>query len=120
MNKRTLEKLEREKLKQLLDDNPKLKEVIDNLIENKNPEVVDVVKPAVEQALRKELITGVKIGWQSAFIQAYEKIKNMQSVNEIKTCLRSEADAVRKYMGLKSAFDDDGNLIIENGDVDEV
>ena len=53
-------------------------------------------------------------------IQAYEKIKDMQSVDEIKTCLRTEADAIRKRMGLKSAFDENGNLIIESEDSDEV
>ena len=57
---------------------------------------------------------GVNIGWQSAFIQAYEKVKTMQSTEEIKDCLRKEADAVREKMGLKSAFDDNGNVIIEN------
>ena len=56
---------------------------------------------------------GVEIGFQGAMIQAYEKIKNMQSVDEIKVCLRAEADAVRERMGLKSAFDEDGNLIVD-------
>lgn len=56
---------------------------------------------------------GVNIGYHGAMIQAYEKVKNMQNVDEVKVCLRDEADAVRERMGLKSAFDDDGNLIVE-------
>lgn len=56
---------------------------------------------------------GTQIGWQAAFIQAYEKVKDMQSVDEIKACLRTEADSVRQRMGLKSAFDDDGNVIVD-------
>ena len=52
-------------------------------------------------------------------IQAYEKIKDMNRIDEIKTHLRNEADEVRKRMGLNLAFDEDGNLIVENGDQDE-
>jgi len=45
---------------------------------------------------------GVNIGFQGAMIQAYEKIKDMNSVDEIKDCLKGEADKIREKMGLKS------------------
>lgn len=98
----------------MLDTNPKLKKFIDALIDKPNPELKDIVQPVIEEELKKSRTIGVNIGWQAAFIQAYEKVKNMQTVDEIKACLRTEADNVRERMGLKSAFDENGNLIVEN------
>lgn len=107
------EKAERLMLKQMLDTNPKLKQVIDALIDNQNPDIKDVITPVIQQELEKARMIGVNIGFQGAMLQAYEKVKNMQSVDDVKACLRDEADAVRKRMGLKSAFDEDGNLIVD-------
>lgn len=114
MTKAQREKAERLMLKQMLDTNPKLKKFIDALIDKPNPELKDIVQPVIEEELKKSRTIGVNIGWQAAFIQAYEKVKNMQTVDEIKACLRTEADNVRERMGLKSAFDEDGNLIVES------
>ena len=100
-------------LKQMLDTNPKLKQFIDALIDKSNVETQDIVKPIIEEELKKARIIGVNIGFQGAMIQAYEKVKDMQSVDEIKACLRAEADAVRKRMGLKYAFDENGNLVVD-------
>lgn len=119
MTKAQREKSERLILKQTLENNPKLKQVIDAMIDNPSPEIKDVVTPVIQQNLEKARMIGVNIGWQTAFIQAYQKVKNMQTVEEIKFCLRAEADAVRERMGLKSAFDDDGNLIVEGEDEDD-
>ena len=110
------EKAERLMLKHLIDTKPKYKEIIDALIDKPNVEIKDIVQPIIEEELKKSRLIGIEIGWQSAFIQAYKKIQNMQSVDEIKACLRAEADVVRKRMGLKSAFDEDGNLIVEKDD----
>lgn len=106
-------------LKHLIDTQPKYKATLDALIDNPNPELKDIIQPVIEEELKKARIIGVNIGWQAAMIQAYEKIKGMNSIDEIKTRLRNEADEVRKRMGLNSAFDEDGNLIVENGDQDE-
>lgn len=100
-------------LKHLLDTKPKYKEIMDALIDNPDKELKDIIQPVIEEELKKARMIGVNIGFQGAMLQAYEKIKDMQSVDEIKACLRAEADAVRERMGLKSAFDDDGNLIVE-------
>ena len=113
MTKTQREKAERLLLKQMLDTNPKLKQMIDALIDKPNMETKDIVQPIIEEELKKSRSTGINIGWQSAFIQAYEKVKNIQTADEIKACLRTEADEVRKRMGLKSAFDEDGNLIVD-------
>lgn len=116
MTKAQREKAERLMLKQMLDTNPKLKQFIDALIDKQNVETQDIVKPIIEEELKKARMIGVEIGFQGAMIQAYEKVKNMETADEIKACLRSEADAVRERMGLKSAFDEDGNLIVDKGE----
>ena len=100
-------------LKYILDNNPKYKEIVDALIDNPNKELKDVIQPVIEEELKKARMIGVNIGFQGAMIQAHEKVKDMQSTDEIKACLKDEANAVRKRMGLKPAFDDDGNLIVE-------
>lgn len=114
MTKAQREKAERLLLKQMLDTNPKLKQVIDGLIECPNPELKDIIQPVIEEKLKESRSIGVNIGWQAAFIQAYEKVKDMETADEIKACLRGEADAIRERMGLKSVFDEDGNVIVES------
>lgn len=119
MTKAQREKQERLMLKQILDTNPKLKQVIDALIDNPSPDIKDVITPVIQQELEKARMIGVNIGFQGAILQVYQKIKDMQTVDEVKACLRRETDEVRKRMGLKSAFDEDGNLIVDGEDDDD-
>ena len=116
INKRQREAAERAMLKHMLDTRPKYKEIMDALIDNPDKELKDAIQPVIEEELKKARMIGVNIGFQGAMIQAYEKVKDMQSVDEIKARLRTEADSVRERMGLKSAFDEDGNLIVESED----
>lgn len=113
MTKAQREKAERLMLKQILDTNPKLKKIIDALIDKPNVETKDIIQPVIEEELKKARMIGVNIGFQGAMLQAYEKIKNIENVDEVKVCLRAEADAVRERMGLNSAFDENGNLIVD-------
>lgn len=102
INKRQREAAERAMLKHILDTNPQYKNIMDALIDNPNKELKDVIQPVIEEELKKARMIGVNIGFQGAMIQAYEKIKDMNSVDEIKVCLKSEADKIREKMGLKS------------------
>lgn len=120
MTKAQKEKAERLILKQMLENKPKLKQVIDGLIECPNPELKDIIQPIIEERLKEVRTIGVNIGWQAAFMQAYEKVKDMKTADEIKACLRDEADAIREKMGLKSAFNEDGNVIVEEENKNEV
>lgn len=95
MNKRQREAAERAMLKHMLDTKPDYKKIIDALIDNPNKELKDAIQPVIEAELKKARMIGVNIGFQGAMIQAYEKVKDMQSVEEIKACLKSEADKVR-------------------------
>lgn len=92
-------------LKHMLDTNPKYKEIMDALIDNPNTELNDIIQPVIESELKKARMIGVEIGWQGAMLQAYEKVKDMQSADEIKACLKDEANKIREKMGLKS-FDE--------------
>lgn len=102
MNKRQREAAERAMLKHILDTKPKYKEIMDALIDNPNVELNDAIQPVIEEELKKARMIGVNIGFQGAMIQAYEKVKDMQSVDEIKACLKDEANKIREKMGLKS------------------
>lgn len=100
-------------LKHILDTKPKYKEIMDALIDNPNKELKDIIQPVIEDQLKNARTIGVNIGWQSAWLRAYDKIKDMQSVDEVKACLRNEAESIRERMGLKPVFDNNGNLIVE-------
>lgn len=113
INKRQREAAERAMLKHMLDTKPKYKEIMDALIDNPNKELKDIIQPIIEDQLKTARAIGVNIGWQSAWLRAYDKVKDMQSVDEVKVCLRNEADAIRERMGLKPVFDNNGKLIIE-------
>ena len=102
MNKRQREAAERAMLKHILDTKPKYKEIMDALIDNPNVELNDAIQPVIEEELKKARMIGVNIGFQGAMLQAYEKVKDMDSVDEIKTCLKDEANKIREKMGLKS------------------
>ena len=102
INKRQREAAERAMLKHTLDTHPEYIKVMDALIDNPNKELNDVIRPVIEEELKKARMIGVNIGFQGAMIQAYEKIKDMNSVDEIKACLKGEADKIREKMGLKS------------------
>lgn len=113
INKRQREAAERAMLKHTLDTHPEYIKVMDALIDNPEKELKDVIQPVIEEELKKARMIGVNIGFQSAMIQAHEKIKDMQDVEEVKACLRNEAESIRERMGLKPVFDNNGNLIVE-------
>lgn len=75
---------------------------MDALIDNPNVELNDAIQPVIEEELKKARMIGVNIGFQGAMLQAYEKVKDMQSADEIKACLKDEANKIREKMGLKS------------------
>lgn len=102
MNKRQREAAERAMLKHILDTKPKYKEIMDALIDNPNVELNDAIQPVIEEELKKARMIGVNIGFQGAMLQAYEKVKDMDNVDEIKACLKDEANKIREKMGLKS------------------
>lgn len=102
MNKRQLEAVERAKLKSILDNNPKLKEVIDTMIKNPKPELKDIVEPVIGEAISKAERRGILIGWGAYAIRAYEKIRDMETVDEIKDYFKAEQKAMEEKLKLES------------------
>ena len=100
MTKAQREKAERLMLKATLENNPKLKETIDALIDNKNPETIDVVAPVIEEELKKARMQGVMIGWSSFALRAVENVKGMKSVEEVVEYFQGEADKMQKKLNL--------------------
>lgn len=103
MTKREKEKVEREKLKNLLKDYPKLTEIIDNLIQKQDPKILDAITPVIEKRLNDARNQGVLIGWYSYAIRAYENIKHMDNVEEIKQYFKDEQQKMQKKLELEKA-----------------
>ena len=116
MTKAQREKAERLMLKLMLENKPKYKEIMDGLIDCPNPELKNIIEPVIEEELKKSRSDGINIGWQAAWLRAYDKVKDMEYPGEIKACLRAETDAIRERMGLKSAFDEEGNVVVESNE----
>ena len=100
MNKRQREAAERVMLKHILDTNPKLKETVDNLIDNPNPELNDIVAGVINQKLTESQMRGIFIGWYAMAMSAIEHCKNMESAEDIKKYLESERNKAKEKLGL--------------------
>lgn len=109
MNKRQLEAAERAKLKYILDNNPKLKETVDNMIKNPNPELKDAVEPVIKEVIDKAERRGILIGWYTFGARAYENIKDMNSVEEIKEYFKQEQDKTIENLKLEQFKKDESN-----------
>lgn len=92
MTKAQREKAERLMLKQMLESNPKLKEVIDNMVDKQNPEMVDIAENAIQKVLNDAQMRGVHIGWNTFAMMAIRHIQDMTDVEEIKNYFKAEAD----------------------------
>lgn len=112
MTKAQREKAERLMLKQTLESNPKIKEIIDAMIDNPNPEIKDIVQPIIEEKLKEARMTGILIGWQSFALRAIENIKNMQTIDEVKAYFQGEANKVKDKLVI-----DKGNIEDFDGEV---
>ena len=110
MNKVQREKAERLLLKQMLDTNPKLKEIIDSLIDNPNPELTDIIEANMKPMLEKARMDGINIGWMSFALGMSEKIKGCKTVDEAVELLKAESDRVRDKMGIKETVEDKEDL----------
>lgn len=100
MTKAQREKAERLMLKQTLESNPKLKEIIDNMIDNPSPELKDAIQPIIQKKLEDARMQGILIGWNSFAIRAYDNIKNMETIEEVKSYLQEEHNKTEEKLKL--------------------
>lgn len=109
------EKAERLLLKGMIDRNPKLKEFLDANINNENPELVDALKPIMEDHLDRARKQGIDVGFMAAYLGMYAKAQNCSTLDEVIAMLKNEADAVRAKLGLNTVgemeaeMEDNGN-----------
>lgn len=102
MTKAQREKAERLMLKQMLETNPKLKEVIDNMIDNPNPETTEIVKNSIEEKLHEFFMKGIHTGWNTFALMAIAHIQDMTDVEEIKNYFKSEAEKAQKKLNVNA------------------
>ena len=100
MTKAQREKAERLMLKQTLETHPKLKEIMNAMINNPNPEVMDAVAPEIEKALKKARLDGGLIGWNSFALRANENIKSMTTIEQVMDYFKAEADKATERLKL--------------------
>lgn len=99
------EKAERLLLKEMIERNPKLKAFLDASINNENPELVDVLKPVMQDHLEKARKQGIDIGFMAAYLGMYTKAKNCSTLDEVIDMLKHEADTIRAKLGLNTVDD---------------
>ena len=102
MTKAQREKVERLMLKQMLESNPKLKEVIDNMIDKQNPEMVDTAKNAMQNTLNEAQMRGIHIGWNTFALMAIHHIQDMTDIEEIKNYFKAEADKAQAKLNVNA------------------
>ena len=97
-----LTKKEREellKLKEIVDNVPNAKKVLEALVENQNSELNDVVRKTIQPHLEKARMMGVQIGWNGALItlegQCRQCWMNLKDLSKRHRILRSAASTIR-------------------------
>lgn len=100
MNKRQREAAERAMLKHLLDTNPKIKEIVDNLLKNPNPELKDILESQIISMMEKARMQGVHAGWYAFAIRSADAVKDMTSVEEVKEYFKNEATKAQEKLGI--------------------
>ena len=107
MDKRTKERIEREKLKQMIQSNPKLKAFLDATTEETgNEDLKDILMPVLQDSFDKIRMQGVQTGWYGHCLRCKEKIVNCKSLDEAIKLMDDEAKKAAKTLGIK--VDDDG------------
>ena len=106
MDKRTKERLEREKLKQMIESNPKLKAFLDASVEETgNQELKDLIEPVLADTFDKIRMQGIQIGWYSHAMLVKDKIKDCKTIEEAMAILDADAQISRDNLGIKEEED---------------
>lgn len=107
MDKRTKDRIEREKLKQMIQSNPKLKAFLDAATEETgNGDLKDILTPVLQDSFDKIRMQGIQTGWYAHALRCKEKIASCQSLDEAIKLMDDEAKKAAETLGIK--VDDDG------------
>ena len=106
MDKRTRERLEREKLKQMIDNNPKLKAFLDAATEETgNKDLKELIQPVLADTFDKIRLQGIQTGWYAHAARCVDKIKDCKTVDEAIEILNEDVKMAQEKLGIKEDKD---------------
>ena len=101
MNKREREKAEREKLKQMMNNNPKLLAFLEAAVDkSSNQDLKALIEPVLDKKKKKIRMQGIQIGWYSHASRCVAKIKDCKTVDEAIEKLEKEVNEVAEKLGI--------------------
>ena len=101
MNKREREKAEREKLKQMMNNNPKLLAFLESAVDkSNNQDLKALIEPVLTDTFEKIRMQGIQIGWYSHASRCVAKIKDCKTVDEAIEKLEKEVNEVAEKLGI--------------------
>ena len=103
MNKREREKAEREKLKQMMNNNPKLLAFLESAVDKtNNQDLKALIEPVLVDTFEKIRMQGIQIGWYTHAASCVAKIKDCKTVDEAIEKLEKEVNEVAEKLGISS------------------
>ena len=101
MDKRTRERLEREKLKQMIENNPKLKAFLDAATEETgNKDLKELIQPVLADTFDKIRMQGIQTGWYAHALRCVEKIKDCKTIDEAIEILNEDVKMAQEKLGI--------------------
>lgn len=106
MDKRTRERLEREKLKQMIENNPKLKAFLEAATEETgNKDLKELIHPVLADTFGKIRLQGIQTGWYAHSLRCVEKIKECKTVDKAIEILNEDVKMAQEKLGIKEVDD---------------
>lgn len=106
MDKRTRERLEREKLKQMIENNPKLKVFLDAATEETgNKDLKELIQPVLADTFDKIRLQGIQTGWYAHSLRCVDKIKDYKTIEEAIEILKEDVKMAQEKLGIKEVED---------------
>ena len=106
MDKRTRERLEREKLKQMIENNPKLKVFLDAATEETgNKDLKELIQPVLADTFDKIRLQGIQTGWYAHALRCVDKIKDCKTIEEAIEILKEDVKMAQEKLGIKEVED---------------
>lgn len=106
MDKRTRERLEREKLNLMIAENPRLKAFLDACVDDTgNKELKDLIEPVLKDTFDKVRLQGVQTGWYAHAARCVAKIKDCKTIDEAIGILNEDVKMAQEKLGIKEGED---------------
>lgn len=107
MTKAQREKAERELLKRMIKDNPKLKDFLVSATDDKtdHSDLKSLIEPVLADTFEKIRMQGIQIGWYSHAARCVAKIKDCKMVDEAMGILNEDVKMAQEKLGIKEVED---------------